>query len=416
MKSELVEQVRAFVSWVGTGRKLTQTGRVTMTDARVLVESLGTGDVLDPAIGDRVYRTASSQELPNLTLLVEWAKAARLVRKTGNKLVAVKKNAALLDDPQALWLTLFTTFDRLGAVFLPEGTAESLLHTEFTIGGRAMLTLLRQGDQPVDRVCAMVWDVVTAPYVLDDATEFQLGLWRRCNDRDTKFVLDVLRRLGAVTIEDETAALTDLGRSGMRRLLEEPEPGDPVYQLKITLVEADAPPVWRRVLVPAAIRLDRLHEVVQAAMGWQNAHLHVFSDGQTNYGVPDPELGFRDEHTTKLNELVEPGGRLEYTYDFGDSWDHEILVEEATVADSGRPCPWCVAGQGACPPEDSGGVGGYQRLVEILADPRHEEHRFMLDWLGLDSSAEFDPARFDPEDANRRLAVSSRAGFITAGG
>lgn len=416
MKSELVEQVRAFVGWVGTGRKLTQTGRVTMTDARVLVESLGTGDVLDPAIGDRVYRTTSSHELPNLTLLVEWAKAARLVRKTGNKLVAVKKNAALLDDPRTLRLTLFTTFDRLGAAVLPEGTAESLLRTEFTIGSRAMLTLLRQGDQPVYRLCAMVWDVVTAPYALDDATEFQLGLWRRCNDRDTKFALDILRRLGAVTIDDETAALTDLGRSGMRRLLDEPEPGDPVYQLKITLVEADGPPVWRRVLVPAAIRLDRLHEVVQATMGWQNAHLHVFSDGQTHYGVPDPELEFHDEHATKLNELVAPGGRLEYTYDFGDSWDHEILVEEATVADSDRPCPWCVAGQGACPPEDSGGVGGYRRLTEILADPGHEEHRFMLDWLGLDGPTEFDPARFDPDDANRRLAVSSRAGFITSGG
>lgn len=75
MTSELVEQMRAFVAWVGAGRKLTQTGRVTMTDARVLVESLGTGDVLDPAIGDRVYRTTSSQELRNLTLVVEWAKS-----------------------------------------------------------------------------------------------------------------------------------------------------------------------------------------------------------------------------------------------------------------------------------------------------------------------------------------------------
>jgi hypothetical protein len=214
----------------------------------------------------------------------------------------------------------------------------------------------------------------TGRITMDDATEFQLGLWRRCNDRDAKLVLDVLRRLGAVTIEDETAALTDLGRSGMRVLLDEPEPGDPVYQLRITLMGADNPPVWRRVLVPAAIRLDRLHEVVQAAMGWQNAHLHVFGDGQTYYGVPDPELGFHDEHVKKLNDLVAPGGRIEYTYDFGDSWDHEIL-----------------------------------------ADPGHEEHQFMLDWLGLDSRDQFDPAHFDPDDADRRLAVVSDAGFITSG-
>lgn len=415
MKSELVEQVRAFVSWVGAGRKLTQTGRITMTDARVLVESLDTGDRLDPAIGDRVYRTNSSQDLYNLTLVVEWAKAARLVRRTGTKLVPVKKNAALLDDPSALSLTLFTTFDQLGNTVLATGVAESLLRTEFASGSHAMLSLLHQGDQPVARLCAMAWDVVTAPYVLDDATEFQLGLWRRCNDRDAEFALDALRRLGAVTIEDETAALTDLGRSGMRRLLEEPEPGDPVFQVKITLVGADEPPVWRRVLVPAAIRLDRLHEVVQATMGWQNAHLHVFNVGQAQYGVPDPELGFRDEHATKLNELVAPGGSLEYNYDFGDSWDHEILVEEATVAESGQPCPRCVAGEGACPPEDSGGVGGYLRLVEVLADPGHEEHQFMLEWLGLDSRDQFDPARFDPDDANRRLVVSAHAAFITAG-
>ena len=87
--------------------------------------------------------------------------------------------------------------------------------------------------------------------------------------------------------------LTELGRSGMRRLLGEPAPGDPVYQVKITLMGVENPLVWRRVLVPAAVRLDRLHEVIQAATGWQNVHLHAFTDGQTYYGVPDPDLGFR---------------------------------------------------------------------------------------------------------------------------
>src|SRR6266496_3149072 len=99
VKSELVEQVRAFVDWVGTGRKLTQTGRITLTDARMLVAALGTDDVIDPTIGDRVYRTTSSQDLHHLTLIVEWTKAVRLVRKTGNRLVPVKKNQHLLNDP-----------------------------------------------------------------------------------------------------------------------------------------------------------------------------------------------------------------------------------------------------------------------------------------------------------------------------
>ncbi|MDQ3787669.1 MAG: plasmid pRiA4b ORF-3 family protein, partial [Actinomycetota bacterium] len=138
--------------------------------------------------------------------------------------------------------------------------------------------------------------------------------------------------------------------------------------------------------------------------------LHVFSDGQTQYGVPDPELGFEDEHVTKLNDLVAPGGRLEYTYDFGDAWDHEILVEESSVFGSGQRVPRCVTGQGACPPEDSGGVDGYAQVVAILRDPSHEEHRFMLEWLGLDSRDQFDPERFEPDDANMRLAVAASFG------
>ena len=195
----------------------------------------------------------------------------------------------------------------------------------------------------------------------------------------------------------------------MRRLLGEPEPGSPVYQVKITLLEIENPPVWRRVLVPATVRLDRLHETVQAVMGWQNYHMHAFVDGQTYHGVPDPDLGYRDERETRLNDLVKPGGRLLYVYDFGDYWEHEITVEEATAADADRSYPLCVAGQGACPPEDSGGVPGYERLVQILADPGQAEHQDVLGWLGIDDRDQFDPAHFTPDEANRRLAAVSPA-------
>lgn len=406
-KSELVEQVRAFVDWVSPGRKLTQTGRITLADARALVESLGTDDVIDPIIGDRVFRTTSSHELLHLMLVVEWAKSARLVRKTGNRLVPVKKNAALLDDAPKLWLILFESFDQLGEAFLPSRYFESLLRREFADGIDAVLTSLYRAGNAVDTaaLCATAWDVVTAPYVLDDATETQLEHWRACNDRDTKRALNVLQRLGAVTTEDAAVELTELGRFGMRRMLGEPEPGEPIYRAKITLLGVENPPVWRRVLVPAAIRLDRLHEIIQAAMGWQNAHLHAFIHGQTYYGLPDPELRHRDERTTKLNDLVTPGDRLVYTYDFGDDWDHEILIEEEATAETGLRYPWCVAGQAACPPEDAGGWPGYVRLIDILTDPGHDEHQDMLDWLGLDNHSQFDPARFDPDEANRRLAA-----------
>lgn len=409
VKSELVEQVRAFVDWVGTGRKLTQTGRITLTDARILVEALGTDDVIDPTIGDRVYRITSSQELLHLTLIVEWTKAVRLVRKTGNRLVPVKKNQTLLDDPPALWLALFTAFDQLGETFLPSGFSESPLRLEFATGIHAILTSLYYADSPVatTSLCTTAWNVATAPYDLDHATELQLKHWHAVNDRDTERALAVLRRLSTVTIENEAVELTDLGRSGMRRLLGEPEPGDLIYQMKITLQGVENPPVWRRVLVPATIRLDHLHEIVQAAMGWQNAHLHAFIHGQTYYGIPDPDLPYRDERATRLNNLAAPGDRILYNYDFGDDWDHEIAIEETTVASPDMRYPWCVDGQAACPPEDVGGWPGYARLVDILTDPGHEEHQDMLDWLGLDSRDQFDPARFDPAEANQRLATAS---------
>ncbi|WP_245744541.1 plasmid pRiA4b ORF-3 family protein [Lentzea fradiae] len=399
------EQVRTFVRWVGDGRKLTQTGRVTLADAKALVKLLGTEDVIDPTIGDRVYRTGSSQELLHLTLIVEWAKAARLVRKTGNRLMQVKKNARLLDDEEALWRTLFTSFDQLGEAFLPDGFGESLLRREFAPAIRAVLAWLyhRGAPVPVEDLCEITWDMASAPYVLDHATELQLDHLRACNDRDTKQALEALRSLGAVTFENDAAELTELGRDGVRELLGQPSPGDPVHQLKITLLGVENPPVWRRVLLPAAVRLDDLHEIVQAAMGWENAHLHAFVDGRTQYSVPDPDLPYRDEREVRLTDLVKPGGRLLYVYDFGDHWEHEIVVEEVTAAEAGKSYPLCVAGQGDCPPEDCGGVAGYEHLVEILAKPDHPEHGDALDWLGLDDGTRFDPARFSLDEVNRRL-------------
>lgn len=407
VKSELVEQVRAFTEWVGAGRKLTQTGRLTLADAKALVPLLKTGDVLEQTIGDHVYRPRSSERLSYLMLVVECAKVARLVRKTGQRLVPVKKNQTLLDDPQKLWLALFTGFDKLGEAFLHGGFSESLLRREFAHGSRAALASLYGADGPVPiaSLCTTVRNVVSAPYILDDLTEFQSEMVRSTNDRDTKETLEVLRRLGAVTLQDGSAELTELGRSGMRRILGEPEAGDPIYQVKITLLEIEGLPVWRRVLVPAAIPLDRLHTVIQAAMGWENYHLHYFLDGKTYYGEAEPELQYSDERKVRLDDLVQPGGRLAYNYDFGDSWDHEILVEEATVATSDGRYPRCIAGQAACPPEDVGGTGGYARLIQILGEPGHPEHQDIVDWLGLDDPGQFDPGRFSLEEANQRLAA-----------
>lgn len=180
-------------------------------------------------------------------------------------------------------------------------------------------------------------------------------------------------------------------------------PPPAVYQLKITLKGA-RPPIWRRVLVPSNLLLSQLHTVVQRAMGWYGGHLHEFTVGRESYGVPDPD--YRDdvlsERRVRLDQLVpREKGKLRYLYDFGDSWDHEILVEKILTPDPSVRYPVCIAGKRECPPEDVGGVWGYADFLEAIADPNHPEHGNLLEWVG----GEFDPEAFDLEAVNRQLAA-----------
>lgn len=409
-----VQRLRQFTEWAGAGRKLTQTGRVTLADARELVVLLGTGDVIDPKIGDRVFRTKSSEELRGITTIVDWAKAAGLVRVARGRLVPVKRHAGLLDRPLELWARMFESFPRLGAALCMSGWGASLLGRHFDEGISAVLVAMarRGGTIRLAEASALAWETVAAGYVLDDLTGQQRATWREFADRDLRRALGVLQDLGAVRLDPdgdrETAELTELAVWALRRRLGAPAPGEPVFQVKITLADVADPPVWRRVLVPAGIRLDQLHRVVQAAMGWEDYHLHVFSDadGAGRYGVPDPELGFSDERTATLGDLVGgAGGRARYSYDFGDDWEHDLVVEQVLAAEPGVAYPVCVAGEGACPPEDCGGAWGYQHLREVLADPADPEHEELLAWLGLAKGADFDPHGFDLEQANRALTA-----------
>jgi len=175
----------------------------------------------------------------------------------------------------------------------------------------------------------------------------------------------------------------------------------PVLQLKLSLVGASKPPVWRRLLVPATIRLNRLHDIIQAAMGWEDYHLHAFEAGGVDYGPPDPELDHRDERRSALHDIInQPGDRMRYVYDFGDHWHHDIVVEKAFGAAFGARYPLCLTGKGRCPPEDCGGVWGYADLRETLADPTSEDHAEVLEWLGIENAAEFDPHAFDADEVN----------------
>ena len=181
-----------------------------------------------------------------------------------------------------------------------------------------------------------------------------------------------------------------------------------IVQIKIKLLGVTRPPVWRRVQLRADTRLDQLHEILQAALGWEDYHLHGFSFGEEEFGPRDPELGldFSDERRVTLGELTDIGARFRYTYDFGDSWEHEILVEDLLDPDPDILYPTLVAAKGACPPEDCGGTWGYADLKAILANPNDEQHQEMLEWLGLENASEFDPATTPSENIDYELALT----------
>lgn len=231
----------------------------------------------------------------------------------------------------------------------------------------------------------------------------RLGHLRTADDHDIQRVLKALASLDAAHLTEDSAKLTADGRIETARTRGGPEPGDAVLQILVELADVDGPRVWRQLPAPATIRLDRLHSVIQEAMGWQNCHMHAFTIDGIPFGRPDGELGFHDERTATLGALLKPGDRCVYTYGFGDSWEHVITVEEVQTAAAGIHYPHCTDGTGACPPEDCGGAPGYSALKAILADPAHEEHHAMRGWLGLRSAAEFAPARFAPDAANARL-------------
>jgi len=180
-------------------------------------------------------------------------------------------------------------------------------------------------------------------------------------------------------------------------------------QIKVTL-EGIRPPIWRRLVVHGDATLAQLHVVLQVAMGWGDCHLHCFRIGGARYGPTDHgglDMGEVDESKVRVAGVLAMGERGIYEYDFGDSWEHQLLVEKADAPIAPIGLATCTAGKRSCPPEDCGGFWGYANLLEAIADPGHEEHEELLEWLGED----FDPERFDKDAVNavlERMPLKSR--------
>ncbi|MHB8189102.1 MAG: plasmid pRiA4b ORF-3 family protein [Ferrimicrobium sp.] len=176
-----------------------------------------------------------------------------------------------------------------------------------------------------------------------------------------------------------------------------------IHQLKVSLRDI-RPPIWRRIQVPSDISLGELHHVLQAAMGWDGGHLHMFSIAGKTYSddrVEDP-WGERqnDEDRTRLDKVAPLGARLRYDYDFGDDWRHDIVVEKILDSEPAVAYPRCLTGRRACPPEDCGGPWRYAYLLAAIADTNGTEDEELLQWVGGD----FDPEAFDPAAVNALFA------------
>lgn len=177
-----------------------------------------------------------------------------------------------------------------------------------------------------------------------------------------------------------------------------------IYQVQIALKNYK-PKIWRRILVPSDLLLSDFHKVIQTTMGWENSHLHQFVKNNSYYSAKmDDEDFFEmsnvDYEKLKISDLLKKEkDKIIYEYDFGDGWEHDIILEKKLQYDKNCTYPVCIKGKMSCPPEDCGGVWGYARLLEILNDPEHEEYEDYIDWLDDVNDPEF----FDMDGVNELL-------------
>ena len=185
------------------------------------------------------------------------------------------------------------------------------------------------------------------------------------------------------------------------------------YQILISLKDSE-PKIWRRILISSELSLSDFHKVIQSTMGWTNSHLHQFVKNKTFYTVRMrddyswEEMNNVDYKGMKVSDLlVNENDTTIYEYDFGDGWMHDITLEKKISNDPEIIYPTCLTGKMNCPPEDCGGVWGYENLLEIVKDPEHEEYEEYMEWLG----GAFDPKYFNKDEINKRLKTKNYGCF-----
>ena len=373
-RPEVVEPYRWFLERIGDGVRLTAAGWLPPALVSETMRTLRWDDDWFGK-GNREDITGPVHDLR------ETARRLGLVRVYRNELRPTTDGRRLRDDPAGLWqhlagrlpLTTEQPEEVAGLLWLLATAAGRPRAEDVVAAGLGRMGYVLRSAAPLDRSTAFVLARDTTWVVFD-----RLGLTAGRRDRDAP----------------PSSAAVALARTALM-LDPEPAPARTVEAVELTVRLRDVePPVWRRVHVPAATSLLALHGLLQAAMGWQDRHLHLFEIDGVLYGdVEDFPGDLGDETRTAIGDLRE-GAELRYEYDFGDGWEHTITVGQRRRA----PAPACLDGAGACPPEDVGGVPGHARLLAAIADPTDPEDADLLEVHGR-----FDPDAFDVEAADRRM-------------
>ena len=174
-----------------------------------------------------------------------------------------------------------------------------------------------------------------------------------------------------------------------------------LYLLKIRLLEIE-PEIWRRFVVPDTITLDRLHDIIQIVMGWTDSHLHKFTIGKKSYTeYPESKEDGLVSGKYRLGDVIkQKGSAFSYRYDFGDCWDHEVIIDENNYLNPKLSSSIeCIEGARACPPEDVGGTPGYYEFCKAINDVDHDEHDSYLEWCG----GKYDSEELDIDKINLEL-------------
>jgi hypothetical protein len=196
----------------------------------------------------------------------------------------------------------------------------------------------------------------------------------------------------------------------LQELLKTKSPG---LQFKIQIKGILNPPVWRRVIVPSHYSFMIFHMIIQEVFGWWSEHIYSFSPSGWNSSPQimeideeEDDLGIgqkMESSKTPLSEYFnQKGQKFHYIYDFGDNWDHQITLEKIFEEEINQPT--CLDGEGQCPPEDCGGIPGYENLKAVLANPDDPEHEEMKEWLELEEDETWDPAEFELQEVQELLA------------